>query len=290
MYDRILFPTDGSSGASAAVDHVLDIAAFHDATLHVLNVADTTHDSVTRIGTTVIDALENEGKETVTAVVERADDRDVETVTEVLQGGVASSITAYATEHEIDLITMSTQGREGFEEALIGSTTERVIRRADLPVLSLPPSDDRTYPYTNALVPTDGSDAADEALDHGVRLAETLPATVHVLSVIEFDDFGADLGSDQYAETLETQATEIVDEATSFADQAVDTVVGSTAWNASVANAIHEYVDKNDIDVIVMGTRGRTGLERYLLGSVTEKIVRTSSTPVLTVSLSDSVD
>lgn len=57
MYDRILFPTDGNSGSRYIVDHVLDIVAFHGATLHVLNVGDTIHDSVTRIGTNVIDTL-----------------------------------------------------------------------------------------------------------------------------------------------------------------------------------------------------------------------------------------
>ncbi|WP_394351132.1 universal stress protein [Halorubrum sp. CBA1125] len=51
---------------------------------------------------------------------------------------------------------------------------------------------------------------------------------------------------------------------------------------------MHSYVDANDIDLIVMGTHGRSGLERYLLGSVTEKVVRTSALPVLTVRSSNS--
>ena len=61
MYDQLLFPTDGSDGAEAVTDDVLDIAAAHDATLHVLNVADTAHDSVTRVGDEVIDVFEQEG-------------------------------------------------------------------------------------------------------------------------------------------------------------------------------------------------------------------------------------
>lgn len=288
MYDRMLFPTDGSAGARAVVDHVLDIAAFHDATLHVLNVADTTHDSVTRIGTDIVDALETEGKETVDSVVDRAADRDIETVTEVLQGGVSASIAAYATEYGIDLIAMATRGREGIEEALIGNTTERVIRRADVPVLALRPDEDQTYPYPDLLVPTDGSDAAGEALDHGVRLAERQGAALHILSVIEFNNFGIDIGSDRYAETLEAEAASIVDDATAVAERAsVESVVGSTVWNASVANAIRDYADDNGIDGIVMGTGGRSGLERYLLGSVTETVVRTASVPVLTVPASE---
>jgi Universal stress protein family. len=65
MFDRILFPTDGSEGADAVFDRVLGVAEAHDATVHVLNVADTTHDSVTRIEGEVVDVLEREGAEIV---------------------------------------------------------------------------------------------------------------------------------------------------------------------------------------------------------------------------------
>lgn len=121
MFDRILFPTDGSDGASAAFDHVLDIAADHGATVHVLNVADTTHDSVTRIDGEIVDVLEREGEEIVEAVADRAADRGIETVTKVLQGGVAETIATYAGEHEMDLVAMPTRGRTGFDRLLLGA-------------------------------------------------------------------------------------------------------------------------------------------------------------------------
>lgn len=284
MYDRILFPTDEDTATSPIVDHVLDIAAFHEAKLHVLYVADTTHDSVTRIGTDVIDTLETKGREAVSSVVDRAEERGIETITEILQGGVATSIADHASETAIDLITMPTRGREGFEETLIGSTTERVIRQADVPVLTFPPDETRSYPYADILIPTDGSDAANRALTFGVSLAQTPGAALHLLSVIEVDTFGADLGSERYAETLESRAAQIIDEATATAERdSVETVVSSVEWNASVTNAIREYADENDVEVGVMSTHGRTGLERYLLGSVTEKVIRTLSRPVLTV-------
>lgn len=284
MYDRILFPTDEDTATSSIVEHVLDIAAFHEAKLHVLYVADTTHDSVTRIGTEVVDTLETKGKEAVETVVDRAEDQDIETITEILQGGVSTSIVDYASENAIDLLTMPTRGREGIEETLLGSTTERVIRQADVPVLTFPPDDPRSYPYTGVLVPTDGSDAANRALTLGVRLTQSYGTALHLLSVIEIDTFGADLGSDRYAETLESEATQIVDDAAEYATQeAVETVIRSVEWNASVTNAIQEYANDNDIDVVVMSTHGRTGFERYLLGSVTEKVIRTLARPVLTV-------
>jgi len=142
VFDRILFPTDGGDGASVAFDHVLDIAADHGATVRILNVADTTHDSVTRVDGDIVDVLEREGDEVVEAAADRAADRGVETVTEVLQGGVAETIAAYAGERGIDLVAMLTRGRTGLDRLLLGSTTERTVRTSRVPVLTVPDPDD----------------------------------------------------------------------------------------------------------------------------------------------------
>ena len=283
MFDRILFPTDGSDGASAAFDHVLDLATDHDATLHVLNVADTTHDSVTRVGREVVDVLEREGKETVEAAASRAAERGVETVTDVLQGGVAETIAAYTDEHGIDLVVMPTRGRTGFDRLLLGSTTERVVRESTVPVLSVrPDGEPARYPYRNVLVPTDGSERARDALDRAVALAGRADATVHVLSVVGGGAVGLEgyAGADAIAE--ETEAT-VAEAAATVEDAGVEAVEAVEVGSAA-ARGIRAYVDENEIDVVVMGTQGRTGLERYLLGSVAERTVRTSPVPVLTVS------
>ena len=72
MYDRILFPTDGSAPAESSLEYAVRIASEHDATLHVLNVADTTQDSLTQIRGEVVDALVQEGREIVDEAVQRA--------------------------------------------------------------------------------------------------------------------------------------------------------------------------------------------------------------------------
>ncbi|ELZ42418.1 UspA domain protein [Halorubrum saccharovorum DSM 1137] len=282
MFDRILFPTDGSDGASAAFDHVLDLADDHDATVHVLNVADTTHDSVTRIGGEVVDVLEREGEEVVEAAADRAADRGVETVTEVLQGGVAETIGTYAGEYGMDLVAMPTRGRTGFDRLLLGSTTERVVRESTVPVLSIRPDGETVrYPYRNVLVPTDGSERAGDALDRALTFADRAGATVHVLSVV---DVGV-IGHEGYAgvDTLVEGAEETVAEAAATAEEAGVDTVETVEVGSSAARGIQAYVDGNAIDLVVMGTQGRTGIERYLLGSVAERIVRTSPVPVLTV-------
>ncbi|MGN8216458.1 MULTISPECIES: universal stress protein [Halococcus] len=286
MFETILLPTDGSNGATAAFDHVLDIAAAHDATVHILHVADTTRDSVIQIQGDVIDVLEEEGERIVRDAADRAHQRGVTTVTEVLQGEPYSTILDYAELRDVDVIAMPTHGRQGLERLLIGSTTERVVRRADIPVLTIRPDSDVTvtHPYRNVLVPTDGSDCAREALETGVDVATEETAALHLLSVVDVTSLGVDVRIQMQMKFLEENATEIVEDATEFAtDASVDPVSGSVVLGTSIHGEILAYIDEHDVDLIVVGTHGRTGFDRYMLGSVTEKLVRTSPIPVLTV-------
>lgn len=285
MYDRILFPTDGREGAYAVFDHVLDMVAHHEATLHILYVADTTHDSVTRIGGGVVDVLEQEGQQIVQEFADQADRHHVPTVTDVLQGGVPATITEYAGEAKIDLIVMPTRGRTGVQRLLLGSTAERVVRQASVPVLTLHPDDDSVrYPYQNVLVPTDGSEYAMAAIGQAIDIVNMEGATLHVLSVVDVTSLGIDVHSERHVDTLEEKARQAVAEAMSVAEDAgVDSVVGEIEYGSSVAQAIQSYVDERDIDIVVMGTHGRTGVDRYLLGSVTEKTLRTANVSLLTV-------
>lgn len=293
MYDRILFPTDGSGGADQALEHVLDIASAHGTTVHLLNVADTTRDSLTRVQGEIIDVLEREGEDLLDDVAERARKRGVETVSTVLQGEPYRTIVEYADEYDIDLIVMPTHGRSGLQRLLLGSTTERVVRRAEVPVLTIRPdaADAVRYPYRGVAVPTDGSEGASEALSVGADVATDAEAALYVLSVITYQSLGIDVRSDIQSAMLEESAEEIVEEATAAAERAgVETVDGAVEYGSSVHEAILEFLEQRDIDLVVVGTHGRTGFDRFLLGSVAEALLRTSPVPVLTVRPSEHED
>lgn len=283
MFDQILLPADDRAREHAAVEPVLDIAATHEAKLHVLHVADSTHDSVTRVGTDVVDVLEEEGAAIVDHVAERASDRGISTVTDVVQGAVPPTIVAYAEENSIDLITMPTRGRTGIGQSVVGSVTERVIRRVAVPVLTLSRGVETPRPWREILVPTDGSDCADEAVELAVALGDECGATLHLLSVVAAGGSEAD-PSDTHDDGVEDEAALIVSEAADDVERRSGApVVTATDRDGSVADAIRRYVDMNDIDLLVAGTHGRTGVERYILGSVTETLVRTAPVPVLAV-------
>ncbi|WP_101297529.1 universal stress protein [Halegenticoccus soli] len=139
--------------------------------------------------------------------------------------------------------------------------------------------------YDRILLPTDGSPPADAALDHALDIASRYDARLHALYVVENEDaaftrFGNDTAIIESA--LEEEGRKTLDGVEAAA--AAEGVEAVTAVaEGKPHEAIREYADDNGIDLVVMGTHGRRGLDRYLLGSVTERVVRTSDVPVLTV-------
>ncbi len=137
--------------------------------------------------------------------------------------------------------------------------------------------------YSQILVPTDGSPASDAAIEHAIDLAQQYDARLHALYVVDGAAYSTlEAGAEIVIEALESEGdaatTRVAETAEAAGVECVSTVTTGTAYRS-----ITDYVGENGIDIIVMGTHGRKGLDRYLLGSVTERVVRTSDVPVLTV-------
>lgn len=169
--------------------------------------------------------------------------------------------------------------------------------------------------YDNILYPTDGSKGAAVVLDHARDLASTYDATLHVLFVVDAEHVESGMvvrrgedgdwktgmvprdeetageghmsrNVDGKREELEQRGHQLTDEIASWlTDEGVETT--TAVRHGEPYQTITEYAEENDIDLIMMGTHGRRGLRRRLIGSVTEKVVRTSDRPVLTVRLTE---
>jgi nucleotide-binding universal stress UspA family protein len=178
---------------------------------------------------------------------------------------------------------MPARGRRGLDRFLLGSVTERVVRQADVPVLTIRPDDDvdLEYPYRNVLVPTDGSESANAAQAAGIDVASASDASLHLLHVVEASGFGFGLTSPD--DEADEAAEAILDRAADSAGEASLESVTTAIERGSVHDQVLAYVDDHAVDLVVVGTHGRTDLDRYLLGSVAEKLVRSSPVPVMTV-------
>lgn len=282
MYDDVLLPVDDATSATAVLHHAGALAHRTGATVRLLNVADTARDSVTVAGREVVDALEREGTRVVDEAGETLDTLGVEYATDVVQGSPAETIVDYATRYEYDLIAMATRARSGLSRYLLGSVTEKVIRLSSVPVLTLSAEDERlVFPYERILVATDGSRQATNAVDHAFRLAGTLDATVHTLSVVDDTGIGPDVRAVLTEDVAERLATEALEDAVDDAPPGVDVV--TAIEHGQPAARILEYAEANDVHAVVLGTTGRRGVDRVLLGSVAEKTARAAPVPVFTV-------
>ncbi len=142
--------------------------------------------------------------------------------------------------------------------------------------------------YDAVLLPTDGSAGTRAAVEHAIDHAKQYDAALHVLYVVDARiGVARETTPEAVFEELEDQGRRAIESVQSQARGAdVETVEGAVA-RGDPHQAILDYVTAEDIDLVVMGTHGRTGLDHYLIGSVTEKVVRLSDVPVLTVPLAE---
>lgn len=140
MYDRILVPTDGSEAARAATTEAIDLATEVGAELFAVYVIDESASNLfvsTKSVNDAIDGMAEQGKAAVADIEAMAEAAEMPVTTDVIRGmHVDAAIVDYATDHDIDLVVMGTFGRRGVEH-LLGSTTERVLARSSIPVLSV---------------------------------------------------------------------------------------------------------------------------------------------------------
>ena len=142
--------------------------------------------------------------------------------------------------------------------------------------------------YDSILVPTDGAPEADTVIEHAASLATIHGATIHALYVVSTAGY-AGLPTDTAVESLSSMLTEQGEAALDRAETlAGDVPTERAVIEGTPGTEIVEYAESEDCDLIVMGTHGRGGIDRLLLGSVAQRVVRTSKVPVLTVRVAGS--
>ena len=297
-FDSVLVPTDGSDSAEAAAHRGFALATALDATVHVLSVADVrlaASTGYTSESPKIRQRLREQASIRVESLASVAAAYDVEVVEAVREGIPATEIVEYATENGLDAIVMGTAGRGSFGRLVVGSVADTVVRTAPVPVMTVSPdtSDDARaeVAFDDLLIPTDGSDAAEAAARRGLDLAEQLGATVHLLAVadtalersvpaiFDADDADPETLMERVSEHLTVLVTEALERDLEF--------VTVTRKGIPAAEIIG-YAGENGIDCIVMGTHGGSGIKRFVIGSVADKVIRTAPVPVTTIRAEDS--
>jgi nucleotide-binding universal stress UspA family protein len=283
--DTILHPTDFSNGAARARAVALDLATRHQAELHLfhgqlLHLSDRTAPPLAALAETAMAEAEQ--------LVEQDPTRHMPTVkcSQLPAVSAFDAVMERATELQPDLIVLGTHGRSGLERLLIGSTAEKIVHHWTGHVVTVrntvkAAKQDPARPR-RILVPVDLSTGSAQALDAARWLAHATDTRLDLLHVVEPIPPFYYGGSAEQGLTAARDQRQFLER--SLRDWSGD-IEGAT-WTVTDGSApleIARIAKYRQADLVVMGTRGLTGLPHMLIGSVTERVCRTCDTPVLVV-------
>ena len=300
MFKHILIPIDSQPLSQHAAKVGLEFAQRLQAQVTLLHVIQMPPVYPPQSEHAALETIRDHGKKLLEPWSEIAAKKGIQLKTKMVQDdahSVAASIVKAADHLECDLILMGTQGREGFDRLLVGSVAERVARLANQPVMLMRSSLssqastlNSDHSFESILLPVDGSTTSQAALWTADELARQLGASLHFLHVVpdlpppmNDGSFGTNDRSEPWIEALEHQGQAIIKHAKE--STTLERVETSTipASGARTAKQILKFASEHHSSLIVIGTHGRSGLDRLLLGSVAEGVMHHADVPVLLV-------
>lgn len=294
--NTILCPLDFSDASRHSLEHATAIAGWYRArlvALHTYNPVFLPVPGLAMAGAVDhslpdADAVEQMSDE-IKGLLAPARTAGLVAESRVEMGVPSTVILATAVSLPADLIVMGTHGTTGFDHAILGSVTERVLRRATCPVLTVPPRARATskLPFKRLLCPIDFADPSLAALEFALSLGQEADAHVTLLHVL---DWPMDIEPPAYRsfDVPEYSRYRATDAAARLAQLVPN---GASHWCSASTRLAHgkpyrEILDvaaEENTDLIVMGVHGRNALDMMLFGSTTNQVVRRATCPVLTV-------
>jgi nucleotide-binding universal stress UspA family protein len=300
---EILVAVDFSGGSNSALDYAALIAKKLGANLHVIHVwqvpefvprSERTSEATLAY---FRKALEDQASRELAELVRDAKRRGIAVTHAFTESGVPSSVIVdVAARQKYDLIVLGTHGRTGLAHALLGSVTEKVLRRAPCPVVavrgSAPKGDAK---IGRILAPVDYSEGSRRSLAFAADLARSCGAELDVVHVwdrpayVPADtivhapgDTRRNLG-ELVRENAERQMRDFLAPFATARDGGALELPPNRLLSGEPASTLIAELEKGGHDLVVLGTHGRTGFRRLLLGSIAEKLVRYSPVAVVTV-------
>ena len=291
---QILCPVDFSSFARRALDHAAVLARWYEAELTVLHVSPlmpTLFGLEPAVNAATLAPFDQEALARELQTFARETARATPRTSLVVRSGpAAATILDYAVESKADLIVLGTHGRTGFERLMLGSVTEKVVRKASCPVLTVPQgmaeAAERRV-FGRILCPVDFSPASDRAAQYALSLAQEAKGCltlVHVAEWLPDESFSRYPGFDvaHVRKSILTDARVraealVPDEARDWCETEIRIVCGKPYQE------ILRMASNHGADLIVMGVHGHGPVDRLLFGSTPQQVVRQAECPVLTI-------
>jgi nucleotide-binding universal stress UspA family protein len=305
MYRSILVPFDGSAAAEHALPTALSLARRFEAALKIVHVHAPVWGAHGEGGwyDAIVDReLREQMQAYLDDVVQRLSEvTDVSVSTALLDGLVPGAINRHAMESGVDLVVMTTQGRDPVARFWLGSVADALVRQSTIPMLFVRPTESEADftqepAFGRVLIPLDGSQLAEQILEPATALAVATKAQVTLLRVVQqltpegYVPHSRRVSGIRPALLKQLQDVDRQERARAedYLKQLAErlgtrslTVETRVVSHVRPATAILDDATAHGVDLIALATQGRGGLKRLLVGSVADKVLRGATTAVL---------
>lgn len=294
-FKHILCPTDFSKFSFRAADYAVSLARKYEGEVHFLHVVPEAlmhPDQYPYLAQPVKPdpEIRQRALDRLDAFVALSRAENIGTRFSVEAGAPVSTILETAETDKTDLICIGTHGREGFERIVLGSVAEKVLRKSKCPVLTVsePGEEESISPvvFGNILCAVDFATLSLKAVEYSLSLAQEAGGQITLVNVLEWfseePGWESSISVPEYRKQMEEEVQKRLDEIIPSEVRnwcQVDTIVRS----GKPYREILEIAKEREIELIVMGVRGRNPLDIMLFGSTTQQIVRHAECPVLTI-------
>jgi len=284
--NRLLLATDGSLFSEGAIREAIRLAKRCSSKLAAISVIETNPEYET-IAPQLLEKAEKAARGHLESVKAQAKKEGVEITTSILEGEDSYNfISDEAVKNKTTMIIMGRRGKTGLKRLVIGSTTARVIGHAPCNVLVVPQA--AQVEFKNILVATDGSRYAAAAASEAIGIAKKNKSKLIVLAVVPsesmqpMDIVHSQMSRDAIAEK-ELSVAENSAKAVKEAAQKEGVAVEAFIMGGKPADAIVQTAKEKNVDVIMLGSHGKTGIDKLLMGSVAERVIVLAACAVLVV-------
>lgn len=294
MYEKIVVPLDGSELSEVALPYAEELAGRLGSAISLIFVSDAVDGQYQHMRQFYLEKVADTIKHEAARYIPAGEKRTVNVTSTVLIGNPAEEIVRYADKEGAGLIVMATHGRSGLGRWALGSVADKVVRSASQPVALIRAKEARpdirqSGVLNRMLIPLDGSKEGESALPCIAEFIAKLKVEVVLLQVLSTGYQTLTAEGYEYVVFPENQIASDRAYAQAYLDKAARTLarpgltIKSVVKLGNAADEIVTYAGEMKADMIAMATHGRSGLGRWVLGSVAERVVRSGTVPTLLV-------
>ncbi|MCA8918174.1 MAG: universal stress protein [Planctomycetes bacterium] len=289
-FKRIVVPTDFSDTAETAIKLSAEIADWYGSTLDLVNVVDATVYAYAGYPfASLSKELMSGAEDTLNKV--KVPVKQAKVSRYLLSGSPSREIADHAKRHKAELIVIGTHGHGAVARFFLGSVADRVVHESDCAVIvtkkpkgKIKHPKKKNKPFSRILFPTDFSATSKRALKQAISLTEDMDAELFVLHVIDDSLISTHVEEERKIILKELRKHSLDEMRKQLPAELMENfaTIGAVK-RGEPAKAISSFAETHHCDLIVMGTHGRTGVERALIGSVADKVVRIAKSAVYLV-------